>query len=208
MEEHTQQLLDLQGQHQLVLQGKACLALLIALLDHPLKGDLFNSTLVGFLVVLGVDPARQTFRDPYGYTSYLSGLVKIAQMLVALQAVCLAKTSQVTHPADALDEMCERFLLYGVRAPFSWITQLRTYGKKIQNSTTSIGYIYWSDDEQTLSYKDLQMSMQGFCQFIANQVQLAQVELAQLFLLHDKKVQEEVVPQLVLQELQDDPTNN
>jgi hypothetical protein len=184
-----------------VLQGKvqkqldqACLALSIALLDHPLKGDLFDSTLVGFLAVLGVDPARQTFRDPYGYTSYLSGLVKMAQMLVALQAVRLAKTSQVTHPADALDEMRERFLLYGVRAPFGWITRLRTYGKKIQNSTTSMGYIYWSDDEQTLSYKDLQMSMQGFRQFIANQVQLAQVELAQLFLLHDEEVREEVVP--------------
>jgi hypothetical protein len=48
-----------------VLQGKvqkqldqAYLALLIALLDHPLKGDLFNSTLVSFLAVLGVDPVR------------------------------------------------------------------------------------------------------------------------------------------------------
>ncbi|KAF7163041.1 hypothetical protein CNMCM5623_008061 [Aspergillus felis] len=56
MEEHAQQLLDLQGQDQPVLQGKvqkqldqACLALSIALLDHPLKGDLFDSTLVGFL---------------------------------------------------------------------------------------------------------------------------------------------------------------
>jgi hypothetical protein len=154
MEEHAQQLLDLQGQDQLVLQGKvqkqldqAYLALLIALLDHPLKGDLFDSTLVGFLAVLGVDPARQTFWDPYGYTSYLSGLVKMAQMLVALQAVRLAETSQVTHPADALDKMRERFLLYGVRAPFGWITRLRTYRKKIQNSTTSMGYIYWSDDK-------------------------------------------------------------
>jgi hypothetical protein len=39
-------------------------------------------------------------------------------MLVALQAVRLAETSQVTHPADALDEMHKHFLLYGVRAPF------------------------------------------------------------------------------------------
>jgi hypothetical protein len=57
---------------------QACLALLIALLDHSLKGDLFNSTLVSFLAVLGVDPTRQTFQDPYDYTSYLSSLVKIA----------------------------------------------------------------------------------------------------------------------------------
>jgi hypothetical protein len=37
---------------------QATLDLSIALLDHPLKGDLFESTLVSFLVVLGVDPAR------------------------------------------------------------------------------------------------------------------------------------------------------
>jgi hypothetical protein len=84
-------------------------------------------------------------------------------MLVALQAVHLTKAGAVSHPADALDEMRERFLLYRVRAPLGWITRLRTYGKKIQNSTTSLGYIYWSDDEQTLSYKDLQLSMRGLC---------------------------------------------
>jgi hypothetical protein len=37
---------------------QATLDLSIALLDHPLKGDLFESTLVSFLAVLGVDPAR------------------------------------------------------------------------------------------------------------------------------------------------------
>ncbi|KAG2001179.1 hypothetical protein GB937_010416, partial [Aspergillus fischeri] len=197
-----------QGQEAQDQLDQACLALSIALLDHTLKGDLSDSTLVGFLAVLGVDPARQTFRDPYSYTSYLSGLVKMAQMLVALQAVHLTRTGEVGHPADALDEMRERFLLYGVRAPFGWITRLRTYGKKIQNSTTSLGYIYWSDDEQTLSYKDLQMSMRGFRQFIASQVELAQAALTQLLLLHEEEVQEEVVPQLALHELQDDPTNN
>ncbi|KAG2001178.1 hypothetical protein GB937_010415 [Aspergillus fischeri] len=113
---------------------RACLALSIALLDHPLKGDLFESTPVGFLAILGVDVARQTFRDPYYYTTFLSGLVKMAEMLVAERAVRLAEEPRVTHPADALDEMRERFLLYRVRAPFGWITRLRTYGKKIQNN--------------------------------------------------------------------------
>ncbi|EAW15379.1 uncharacterized protein NFIA_047040 [Aspergillus fischeri NRRL 181] len=126
---------------------QACLALSIALLDHTLKGDLFESTLVAFLAVLGVDPARQTFQEPCAYASYLSGLVKIAQMLVALQAVHLTKTGEVSHPADALDEMRERFLLYGA-------------------------------------------------------------DLTRLFLLYEEEVWEEVVPQLVLHKLQDDPTNN
>jgi hypothetical protein len=42
---------------------------------------------VGFLAVLGVDTTHQIFRDPYSYTSYLSRLVKMAQMLVTLRAV-------------------------------------------------------------------------------------------------------------------------
>jgi hypothetical protein len=121
---------------------QATLDLSITLLDHPLKGDLFESTLVGFLAVLGVDPARQSFHDLYSYTSSLSGLVKMVQMLVALRAIREAEAGRVSHAADALDEMRERFLLFRVRAPFSWITRLRTYGKRIQNSTTSMGYIY------------------------------------------------------------------
>ncbi|GFF59231.1 predicted protein [Aspergillus udagawae] len=125
----------------------------------------------------------------------------MAQMLVALQVVHLTKAGAVSHPIDALDEMRKCFLLYG-------ITQLRTYGKKIQNSTTSLGYIYWSDDEQTLSYKDLRLSMRGLHQFITSQVQLAQADLARLFLLHEKEVREEIVPQLALYKLQDDPTKN
>ncbi|GKZ89798.1 hypothetical protein CBS115989_7196 [Aspergillus niger] len=68
----------------------------------------------------------------------------MAQMLMVLQAVQFAEPGQVTHPADALDEMRERFLMFGVRAPFGWITRLR------------------DDDDQTLSYKELQLSMSGF----------------------------------------------
>ncbi|GAB1213286.1 hypothetical protein ATERTT37_002435 [Aspergillus terreus] len=121
---------------------RACLDLSIALLDHPLKGELYESALVGFLAVLGINPQRRTFRDPYSYTHYLSGLVKIAQMLVAEQAVALAERGSVAYPTDALEDMRPRFLLFRVQAPFGWIARLRTYGKKIQNSTTSLGYIY------------------------------------------------------------------
>jgi hypothetical protein len=148
----------------------ACLALSVALLDHPLKGDLFESTVIGFLAVLEVDVERQTFREPCDYTSNLSAVIKMAQMLVVEQAVQMADDGLVAHPADALDDMRERFLLYGVRAPFSWISRLRTYGKKVQNSTTSLAYIYWSDDEQTLIYKRLRLTMTDFQRFSRTEV--------------------------------------
>ncbi|THC87114.1 hypothetical protein EYZ11_013440 [Aspergillus tanneri] len=186
----------------------ACLALSIALLNHPLKGDLFESTVIGFLAALGVDPVKRTFHEPYGYTSYLSGLVKMAQMLVVERAVQMADDGTVAHPADALDNMRERFLLHGVRAPFGWITRRRTYGKKVQNTTTSLGYIYWSDDEQTLSYRKLRLTMAGLRRFVRTEISLAQAALEQLFLLHEEESRAAVVPTLALHKLQDDPVNN
>lgn len=97
------------------LLDRACLRLSITLLDHTLKGDLFESALVGFLAVLDVDGEKKTFRDTYTYTPLLSGLVKIAQMLVVQEAVMQADEDQVEHPADALDGMRERFLVHGTR---------------------------------------------------------------------------------------------
>ncbi|KAF9882574.1 hypothetical protein FE257_006756 [Aspergillus nanangensis] len=222
MEVYSQQLVDLSTQRLDLdsslrasqqkqteeLLDRACLTFSIALLDHTLKGDLFESTLVGFLAVLGIDLKQQTFLKPYSYTSYLSGLVKMAQMLVALQAVRQAEVGHVAHPADALEEMRERFLMFGVRAPFGWITRLRAYGKKVQNCTTGMGYIYWNDDDQTLSYKELQLSMSGLRRFVAKQVELAQAQLEGLFLLHEEEVREKTIPRLTLHELRDDPTNN
>ena len=97
---------------------RACLELSIALLDQELRGDIFESPLVAFMAALGVDARNRTYHDPANYTSHLSALVKISQMLVAQRAVELAEDGYVKHPGDALDEMRERFLVYGVRALF------------------------------------------------------------------------------------------
>ena len=187
---------------------KAYLAFSIVLLDHSLKGDLFESVLVGFLAALGIDAANQTFHELYGYTGYLSGLVKIAQMLVVEQAVRMADGGDVAHPADILDAMRECFLLHGVRAPFGWITRLRTYRKKVQNTIISQGYIYWSKDKQTLMYKELRLTITGFRRFIRTEMELAQADFEKLFLIHEKEIREDIVSILYLAQLQDDPTKN
>ena len=93
---------------------RACLDLSIALLDHEIRGDLFESPLVAFMAALGIDSKNQTYHDPASYTTHLSALVKISQMLVAQRAVDLADGHQVKHPGDALKDMRARFLMYGV----------------------------------------------------------------------------------------------
>jgi hypothetical protein len=183
----------------------ACLQFCIALLDHRLMGDIFDSAIVGFLAVLGIDTAREGFQEATAYTPHLSALIKISQLLVLQRAVVAAEGGETEYPAQMIEVMQDRFMVYGSRSPIDWAQKLRVYGKKIRDSTTSLGYIIWSDDGQKLDYKGLELSMSGLKQFVRQQVELVQDQLQQLLLIHAKEVKEDVIPMLRLQDLKDDP---
>jgi len=186
---------------------RACLSLCIALLDHTLKGDLFESAIVGFLAVLGVDYEKETLIKAYSYTPFLSAFVKVGQMLVVQSAVLAVEDGTCDDPGDRLDEMRERFLMHGSRSPFNWVLRLRAYGKKIRNSTTSLGYIHWSDDNETLYYKDLELRMKDLREFIRAQVELLQSQLEDLLLLHADEDRATVVPRFHARDLRDNAAN-
>jgi hypothetical protein len=124
-------------------------------------GDVFDNIVVGFLAVLGIDTARKGFQEATTYTPHLSALIKIAQMLVLQRAVAAADGSETEYPAQMIEAMQDRFMVYGSRSPINWAQKLRVYGKKIRDSTTSLGYIIWSDDGQKLDYRGLELSMSG-----------------------------------------------
>jgi hypothetical protein len=121
---------------------RACLSLYIILLNHTLKGDLFESAIVGFLAVLRVDFNKELLMKAYLYTLFLSAFVKVGQMLVVQSAVLAVENDLCDGPSDRLNEIRERFLIYGSRSPFNWVLRLRAYDKKIRNSTTSLRYIH------------------------------------------------------------------
>ena len=132
-------------------------------------------------------------REAYHYTPFLSGFIKIAQMLVVQKAVVAADEGEAEHPADLLDEMRSRFMIDGTRSPFSWASRLRTYGKQVRDSTPCLGYITWSDDELYVSYKEIHdFGMDSFHDFVKSQVVAAQHQLEELLLLHPEEEREDV----------------
>lgn len=172
---------------------RRCLDLCIALLDHDLKGDLFESVVVGFLAVLGIDLAKGNLKEAYHYTPSLSGFIKIAQMLVIQKAVVAAEDAAGPLVSDLLDEMRGRFLTHGTRSPFSWANRLRMYGKKVRDSTTCLGFISWSEDDQSLSYRGIRhLTIKAFKSFARDQVAKAQAELEGLLLLHPEEGRDEL----------------
>ncbi|KAI1663260.1 DUF3505 domain containing protein [Pyrenophora tritici-repentis] len=187
---------------------RACLLLCIALLDHTIQGDHFESVVLSFLAVLGIDEnPGGVFRGPLIYSPDLSKFVKMAQMLVVQRSVVAAEDGEVEHPSYMLDEMRERFMVRGSRTAFDWACRLRSYAKKVVSNTTSLGYIAWSEDGSLVTYKDTGFSMDALRKFIAVEVNKAQKELEGLFLLHPDEARDDVVPQVLLYRLQDNHSN-
>jgi hypothetical protein len=105
----------------------ACLLLCISLLDHTLRGDHFESVILSFLAVLGIDEKPGgVFRSTLNYSPDLSKFIKMAQMLVVQRAVTGAENGEVEHPSDLLDEMRQRFMVRGTRTAFDWAYRLRS----------------------------------------------------------------------------------
>ena len=144
------------------------------MLDHDLKGDLFESAIVGFLVAIAINPVKGILKEAYHFTPTLSGFIKIAQMLVIQKAVVCVRDVESIQPADLLDKMRMRFLINRVRLPFSWASQLQVYRKKVRDLMTCLGYISWSDDGLSVSYKGVcHLDMSALRDFVHNQLEKA-----------------------------------
>jgi hypothetical protein len=97
--------------------NRTCLHFCIALLDHILQSNVFESMVVGFFAILGIDEAKETFRGPYLYTPILSGFIKLGQLLVIQRSVLAVDEGLVDEPSTILNEMRQRFLIHGYATP-------------------------------------------------------------------------------------------
>jgi len=109
---------------------RAWLLFCVSLIDHTLKGDLFESVVVGFLAVSGIDVKKQIFKSPADFTPLLSGLIKIGQMLVMQRSVVALDDGEIASPSEMLHQMHSRLLTGHSPSPLGWAIWLRAYGKK------------------------------------------------------------------------------
>ncbi|KAH0548600.1 hypothetical protein GP486_007856 [Trichoglossum hirsutum] len=144
----------------------SCLQLCISLLDHKLNHDEYESVVVSYLAVAGLEyipgtqPGQYKFKDASQYTPILSGFIKVAQMLTV--QYCLEKEERVEVKScrELLEQLHARFLVVSTATPMDWVLRLRLYGRAIHNKTTAVGGINWN--EETVIYKEIELSMTDF----------------------------------------------
>ena len=93
--------------------------------------NVFEGVADEFLAAIAVDHVKGIPEEAYHFRPTLSGFVKIARMLVIQKAVVCARDVGIIQPTDLLNEVQMRFLINGVRSPFSWVSMLWAYRKKV-----------------------------------------------------------------------------
>jgi elongation factor P--beta-lysine ligase len=94
--------------------------------------------------------------------------------------------------------------VYRTRSLINWAQKLCTYGKKIQDITTFLGYIIWTDNGEQLTYKDFEVTMTNLKSFVAKQVSIAQQQLHNLLLIYEDEDRESITSKFNLRSLKDD----
>ncbi|KFY31540.1 hypothetical protein V493_01012 [Pseudogymnoascus sp. VKM F-4281 (FW-2241)] len=123
---------------QIVALDQATLLLCIALLDHALYKDIYDSIIVGFLAVLGIRKDG-CFSEATTYTSYLSAFIKMTQLLVIQRSVPAVELDEVDYVADILDVMQDRFMVT--------MTNLKTFvAKQVSIAQQQLHDLLLADD--------------------------------------------------------------
>ncbi|KAI0994151.1 hypothetical protein K3495_g14031, partial [Podosphaera aphanis] len=162
---------------QTTLEG-ACLDFWLAMLDHSLKDNEYESGLLSGLAGLGLDTINGGWLSPMNYTPILSALITVSKALVIYKAY-QERNEDIRNwkrrglgELDAKDEaisviegvkvMVQKFMTLttygGNRTPLNWMLRLRTYGMTIRYNTAEDGRIRWINDEISMGRISFTMS--------------------------------------------------
>lgn len=144
---------------------------MLVLMQDTSKGGLYDSPLMHYLAVQGIDPRTKSFRPAFSYTPTLGRMLWIARLIMLEIAVPLAPWPKLGLKAkqdiesipDRVHELRSRHLCEGSYSPTSSILTQLAMGKKYNTTHQSPTNIHWSNDEQTIYYLGEGVDLKKIC---------------------------------------------
>ncbi|KAH7471776.1 hypothetical protein FOMA001_g13799 [Fusarium oxysporum f. sp. matthiolae] len=129
--------------------------------EEVIDGRPASTLLVYFSGILGFTADLNSFLPARSYTSNLAALIYIQRLLFleyALPARGYATLGITRRPRTGQVPLLQKtrleYLVLGSQSPFEELFSLLAYGRAIAGSETPAFLLRWSDDSQTVSYKD------------------------------------------------------
>lgn len=146
---------------------KRVLDFCIALLDHPIGDNEYESAIISGLAALGIREEDNKWYDAEDYTPKYSAVIKLARLMVVEKAYRQRLESIKFHQSRGMDyaaakkktvsmfqsinRMIDKYMTMAHSGrnptPMHWIFHSRTYGFKIRYTTTAKGVIQWIGDD-------------------------------------------------------------
>ena len=185
---------------------RQCLQFWLAVFDHTLHTDHYHSVLVSALAMLGIDTEDRNWQTPESYTPKLSAVIKLARIMMMLQAydqTCSPEHSGLMH---VLKRMVDRFGLIDRFTPMKWMFLTRTFGLKVRYNTTAGGRIQWERD--TVSYPGVKFGMGQFRTWVHGLIHDCREVMMKELLMCDNDEDEKDIPAIPWDQLHDNPSDN
>jgi hypothetical protein len=142
-----------------VTNALMCLCMLVVMQDTS-RTTLYESPIMHYLAVRGVDGKSGTLRSPFFYTGILAGALWINRLLMLEVAIPLEpwpklgleSKAQVESVRQRIHELRKEHLCEGSFSPTASILSQLARGKAFNKLHFSQPNIHWSEDEQTIYY--------------------------------------------------------
>ncbi|KAG9977930.1 hypothetical protein KCU98_g9749, partial [Aureobasidium melanogenum] len=134
-----------------------------ALLFKKVWNDRFDSALIHFMAVMGIDETNARLRDGNDYSYMIAGLVYVSR-IVAAEALLpsLDRENQGEADFEAFLEQRKESLADGSMSVMGEMLSLLAYGKKIAKNFHAQGKLHWTHDGAGVALGSIEFAVYNF----------------------------------------------
>lgn len=173
------------------------------LIFRTVRGTIFDSTLMHFLAVLGINEETNRLREGNDFSFMLAGVIYCTRVLAVEILLPAAERDQQTSDDDKyFREQRAAYLADGSYSAMSKMISLLAYGKYIALNHGNAGTVLWSKDGQEMTIRGMPIAIARFRTMVHDVIDRAE-NLLWVKLMWTKTRERFAIP---IEELEDDVT--
>ncbi|KEF50778.1 uncharacterized protein A1O9_13170, partial [Exophiala aquamarina CBS 119918] len=155
----------------------------IVMLQQRVLVNWYESPLLFFAAVLGINDARGSWSEPKHYTGSLAGLVWCGRMLLLEEAFRESPedpNEMTVETVDGFQEVQHRWLAAGSYSPMSTLINWMAYGKGFRTKEGGTPKVLWEQNGQVMRYLNQSIHVDNFMAMAQEAVNEAEAMLSLL----------------------------
>jgi hypothetical protein len=128
----------------------------LACIEQNLSAGAFDSPLIHYLAVLGINENNCAYHDAYSYTGYLASIAYCTRLLMIQSCVHLSNASLAcdvqVSPCDVFQQQKAKFMICNRESPMSIVLDQLGYGMAIQKGSQGRQLVIYCEDSDELIF--------------------------------------------------------